>query len=238
VPLASAAAKQQMLRLLNALRCCHGRGVVHGDVKPANAFINRYGHAQLGDFGVRDFLPDGRRGHTLEYAAPELLSGRPRSAASDVWAAMVTAYELFCGDMPFGSAADDPEDVVAARIVSGRFPKVAVHRPLLPRALQRMFEAAFVVDPAARDLSSAELAINALADVPLQADWVNVRRPGVAECWEGLERDPNGEPTGVALEAVLTHLPRAKRFEADVRRRRPGSRFQRIAGTRVCADVS
>jgi serine/threonine protein kinase len=226
------------LRLMTALMYCHGRGVIHGDIKPANLFCDRHGHLQLGDFGIRDFLPDGRRGHTLEYAAPELLDGEPRSAASDVWAANVTLYELFCGELPFGSSLDHPEAVVARAIARGDWPPVQGHRPYLPRRLQRYFADSFVVEPRERPLGSAEAAHIALAGVALRADWVRVRQTSVAERWEGVERDDGGERTGVMYCAELTHLPRAGRWDARVTRQRPGKRAQSVSGSRPCTGPS
>ncbi len=78
-------------RILTALEFCHGRGVVHGDVKPANVFCDENA-VLLGDFGVA--------GVTLEYAAPELVSGYAKTTATDLWATAVTFYELLCGESP------------------------------------------------------------------------------------------------------------------------------------------
>ena len=39
-------------RVLTALEFCHGRRVIHGDVKPSNVFRDRHGNLLLGDFGV------------------------------------------------------------------------------------------------------------------------------------------------------------------------------------------
>ncbi len=133
-------------RVLTGLEFCHGRGVVHGDVKPRNVFRTRRRGVLLGDFGVRDFQEGGRRGHTLEYAAPELLRGQPRSSHTDTWSAGVMFYELLTGHLPFGSRAEDPEEVVAER-TSGRPLRAAGPGQALsasapvPRLLQRLFSA-------------------------------------------------------------------------------------------------
>lgn len=237
-PLPAASARQQVLRVLTALGYCAGRNVVHGDVKPKNCFVDRHGHVQLGDFGIADFLQEGKRGHTLEYAAAELLQGGPRGPASDVWAAMVMLYELLCGELPFGCTADDPDHVVASRILSGAFTPVAAHRPFLPRRFQRLFQDAFVVDPVARPICSTTQAHNELARIPVRADWVRVSRPGLVERWEGVERDRDGGTTGVTFEAELRHFPRARRYEAEVRRAQAGRRMQRWPGARPCQDTS
>lgn len=237
-PLPAADVRQHLLRVFTALGYCAGRTIVHGDVKPKNCFVDQYGLVLLGDFGVADFLPEGRRGHTLEYAAPELLAGHPRTPATDVWAALVMLYELLCGELPFGSTADDPEGVVAQRILAGTFAPVASHRPFLPRRLQRLFQHGFVVDPLQRPVATAADAHNQLANIPLRADWVRVSRAGAVELWEGVERDDESAVTGVTYEAELSHLPRARRYEAEVRRGNRGKRMQRWPGARPCTDTS
>jgi serine/threonine protein kinase len=207
-PIPASAAKQQMLRVITALQYCHGRSILHGDVKPTNTFIDQHGHAQLGDFGIADYLPEDRRGYTLEYATPELLAGEARTAESDIWAATVMYYELLGGEMPFGTTADDPEAIVATRIAAGRFRPIGDLRPYLPRGLQALFKRAFAVDPALGSVTSAAEALNAIANIPLLADWVRVRKSGVLERWEGMERDNDGNATGTTFTAELVQRAR------------------------------
>jgi Ran GTPase-activating protein (RanGAP) involved in mRNA processing and transport len=68
---------------LLGLAFCHGEGVVHADVKPANIFIGDDGTAVLGDF---DILYD-EEGADVAWTAPELrvVGARP-TKASDVFA--------------------------------------------------------------------------------------------------------------------------------------------------------
>jgi serine/threonine protein kinase/DNA-binding winged helix-turn-helix (wHTH) protein len=117
--------KYQKLDLLTfiaeTLSRCHAAGVIHGDVKPKNILVEG-SHApqvsaKLADFGAAlltnheqlkslelsalhqtgTVTSDPGSG-TLAYAAPELLTGKPVSTASDAYAFGVTAFQLLCGE--------------------------------------------------------------------------------------------------------------------------------------------
>lgn len=102
-PLAPAQALARAGELLATLAAVHARGVVHGDVKPANLLFRDDGDDAdlvLGDFGLAQLggAPDeggGARG-TLAYMPPEQRRGR-LSPAADVYAAGVILVELLCG---------------------------------------------------------------------------------------------------------------------------------------------
>lgn len=70
--------------------------IVHGDVKPANVVLAPGGRAVLVDFGAAIRIGDDReRIGTPGFSAPEVLSGEPVSATSDVYSlAAVTVYLL------------------------------------------------------------------------------------------------------------------------------------------------
>lgn len=97
--------------LLDALAYAHGRGVLHGDVKPSNIMLSEEG-LRLFDFGLglaeegpSQHLPNLNRERlnawTPGYAAPELLEGEPLSAGADVYAVACVLYELASGQHPF-----------------------------------------------------------------------------------------------------------------------------------------
>lgn len=89
-------------RLLESLDYLHLCGVFHGDVKPANFIVDVPNHgAVLTDFTVavagakRDSIG---KGGTPGYTAPEILSGMPPIAESDIWAAAKVAIAMMGGD--------------------------------------------------------------------------------------------------------------------------------------------
>jgi hypothetical protein len=88
----SAQVRSVLRDALLGLSFCHGVGIVHADVKPANIFIGDSGTAVLGDFDVSH--DDGVRltttvvsGATVAFMAPELLvPGTRATKASDMFA--------------------------------------------------------------------------------------------------------------------------------------------------------
>ena len=95
--------------LAMALADAHDRGIVHGDVTPANIVFDGSGRPLLTDFGVAravGSVADVVEG-TPSYLAPEVLSGQPVTAAADVYALCAVAREAL-------GASAAPEALVTA----------------------------------------------------------------------------------------------------------------------------
>lgn len=90
--------------LADALAYLHGRGVVHGDISPANIRCDDSGRPILIDFGLAQHLEpfaSSAVSGTLGFIAPEALLGE-RGPAGDLFALGATLYDAWAGIPPFG----------------------------------------------------------------------------------------------------------------------------------------
>ncbi|XP_017397588.1 ribosomal protein S6 kinase-related protein isoform X1 [Cebus imitator] len=88
----------------------HDLGIMHRDVKMENILLDERGHLKLTDFGLSRHLPQGARAYTicgtLQYMAPEVLSGGPYNHAADWWSLGVLLFSLATGKFPVAAERD------------------------------------------------------------------------------------------------------------------------------------
>ncbi|MGW0337040.1 serine/threonine-protein kinase [Streptomyces sp. NPDC003011] len=113
-PLPLATAVRIAAQVGSALDAAHEHGLVHRDVKPGNILVARGTdsdhpeHVYLTDFGLTKkslsltgFTTVGQFVGTLDYVAPEQISGRPVDGRCDVYGFACVVYETLAGRPPF-----------------------------------------------------------------------------------------------------------------------------------------
>jgi serine/threonine protein kinase len=100
----------------NGLDAIHAAGLIHRDVKPANVLLSGDDggdHAYITDFGVArnvatesGLTQTGRFVGTLDYVAPEQISGGAIDARVDVYALGCLLFKLLTGEVPFPKEGD------------------------------------------------------------------------------------------------------------------------------------
>jgi serine/threonine-protein kinase PknK len=147
------------VKLCGALETAHRTGTLHRDIKPANVLISDYGEPLLSDFGIAHIeggyeTATGFFSGTIDYTAPEVMTGNPATVASDLYSLGATVYALIAGAA--AHERKNGEDLVAQylRISTTRIPDM---RPEgIPEAVCAAIEHAMAIDPAARPSSAAE----------------------------------------------------------------------------------
>jgi serine/threonine protein kinase len=170
-----------------ALAAAHDKGIFHRDLKPENIMLQSFGggeeQVKIIDFGIAKLKDSivapstvtGATAGTVSYMAPEQLSGRPVSAAMDIYAMGAIAYELVTGRKPF-----NPEtgfELLEMQRAGVRV-KPSDLRPSLPDDACQLILRALSFDPKdrfqnARDLGDAlarELAEETAAFEPNRVD--------------------------------------------------------------------
>ncbi|HEU4323767.1 MAG TPA: serine/threonine-protein kinase [Roseiflexaceae bacterium] len=178
-------------QLAGALDAAHAVGVIHRDVKPANAIFNAQREVVLTDFGIARAADASRTATaagvimgTPGYIAPEQAVGSASlTPACDVYALGVVLFELLAGRLPF--EADTAMGVVLKHLYDPPPAPTSV-RPDLPRALDAVVMRALEKEPTARFPSAPALA-QALA-----AAWPRAGAPAAAPA-----PDIHSQPTTV-----------------------------------------
>ena len=149
-----------------ALDAAHANGIVHRDVKPANLLLDSDDRVKVADFGVASaahlgsFTEAGTVVGTAGYLAPEQARGERATAASDLYALAVVAFELLTGRRPFERESSTAEAIAH---VSAPIPPASSSNPQLPPELDDVLARGLAKDPQHRYGTAADF-VGALRD--------------------------------------------------------------------------
>ncbi len=168
--LAPADAVGLIAQVSGGLDAIHAAGLVHRDVKPANVLLTgdeEADHAYITDFGVArnvatqsGLTQTGRFVGTLDYVAPEQISGGDIDARVDVYALGCLLFKLLTGEVPF------PRDGEAARLyahLNDPPPAPSLYVPEVSMALDDVVIRALSKQPGDRFPSAGDLGRAAVA---------------------------------------------------------------------------
>ncbi|SCG07841.1 serine/threonine protein kinase [Streptomyces sp. Ncost-T6T-2b] len=156
-PLDLTAAVRIAAQVASALDAAHDHDLVHRDVKPGNILVaagtdsDHPEHVYLTDFGLTKkslsltgFTTVGQFVGTLDYVAPEQISGRPVDGRCDVYSLACVVQETLTGAPPF--QRDDDMALLWAHQYDPPTPPSGL-RPALPAAVDGVLAKALAKSP-------------------------------------------------------------------------------------------
>lgn len=98
------------LKICDAINYAHNRLILHLDIKPSNILVNRDGQVKLLDFGIAQKMGEPlKNNHLLVspfYAAPEQLTQKPISVATDIFQMGILLHLMLSNKLPFEKDED------------------------------------------------------------------------------------------------------------------------------------
>ena len=172
-------------QLARGLQAMHGKEMLHQDLRPENAMIDRTGTVKLIDLGATHVagLDDGGgepRALAIEgtpqYTAPEYFTGQGGTARSDLFSLAVIAYRMLSGQLPYGLQASRIRTQADANRL--RYVPLRQFRPELPAWVDAVLHKALHPQPAKRQQAVSEFAHDLQSP---GAEFLRVRMPALIE---------------------------------------------------------
>ncbi len=166
-PLAPTLAATIVQQVADGLGAAHAAGIIHRDLKPENVIYDpRTQRARLLDFGIArdaEAKPEERLTRTgffvgtLQYVAPEALSGELVGEAADIYSLATIAYFLLTAHLPY--QAKSPRELFHQLLTQPPVPLSQARRDLVfSRHLEEVVMRGLARDPAKRQKSVVEFA--------------------------------------------------------------------------------
>jgi serine/threonine-protein kinase len=136
--------------VLAGLAAAHQAGIVHRDVKPENVLLTDDGRVKVVDFGLARAtaaVGNTRAGQiigSVNYIAPEQVTGTPTDARTDVYSAGILLFEMLTGRQPF--TGETPIALAYAHVNSD-VPVVSTVVGGIPPSVDQLVRAATSRDP-------------------------------------------------------------------------------------------
>ena len=172
-----------LYQILCGMSYAHAKGVIHRDLKPANVLVSTSGEVKIVDFGTARIVGSdtsltmtGQMIGTPDYMSPEQIKGEALTAACDIYALGLIAYELVTKSKPFTA---DSAVALAFKHLSEPIGDARHINPSVPEWYQQMIEKAAAKDPTARFSSSREMLTLISQCMPELVRRINANSPDV-----------------------------------------------------------
>ncbi len=166
--------------IADAVDFAQQRGIVHGNIQPANILLRKHSALNLGEpvltcFGTAKLLGTTPGvlclwgGDMPHYLSPEQCQGKAASLKSDVYALGAMLYELYTGVPPF--QGESVSEVMVQHMYAMPTPPILINRAM-PPAVSKLIMCCLEKTPELRFATASALA-SALADalLPFKAEF-------------------------------------------------------------------
>lgn len=153
-------------QLVKAVEYLHENNISHCDLKPENILIDENNNVKLIDFNLAyEFIPNEPykiRCGSLEYAAPEVILGKPHyPCPSDTWSLGVILFILIYGEFPFQQTSGASTYSLYMKIAQAQFhfPNLDVDKLVL-RNTQQQSQVNSIMIGHSNSISSSKVLLN------------------------------------------------------------------------------